>query len=198
MCDVDRANFGTCLDAFNICGREFADPAAHDGRMLDAERALGASLERMRDVKKVFLVQVADAERMREPLVEGLSFHIDGQPTRMSWSRNARLFPGEEDKGAYLPVLDVLRAITGQDVLGYDGWISSETISRTLVDPRPEVVKEHAQRAEISWRWMEKELGWMQKEEAIKKVDGRCEDSSLVSFDALRCFYRSDRGVFGV
>ena len=200
VCEVDRANFGTCLDAFNICGREFADPAAHDGRMLDAERALGASLERMRDmvdVKKVFLVQVADAERMREPLVEGHSFHIDGQPTRMSWSRNARLFPGEEDKGAYLPVLDVLRVITGKDGLGYDGWISSEIFSRTLVDPRLEVVKEHAQRAEISWRWMEKELGWMQNEEAVKKVDGRLEDSSLVSFAALRYFYMSVRGVFG-
>lgn len=200
VCDVDRANFGTCLDAFNICRREFADPTAHDGRMFDAERALGASLERMRDVvdaKKVFLVQVADAERMREPLVEGHSFHIDGQPTRMSWSRSARLFPGEEDKGAYLPVLDVLRVITGQDGLGYDGWISSEIFSRTLVDPRPEVVKKHAQRAEISWRWMEKELGWMQKEEAIKKVDGRFEDSSLISFAALRYIYMSVRGIFG-
>ncbi|OBT60766.1 hypothetical protein VE03_09760 [Pseudogymnoascus sp. 23342-1-I1] len=28
VCDVDRASFGTCLDTFNICGREFADPAA--------------------------------------------------------------------------------------------------------------------------------------------------------------------------
>ncbi|KFY81628.1 hypothetical protein V500_11243 [Pseudogymnoascus sp. VKM F-4518 (FW-2643)] len=200
VCDVDRVNFGTCLDAFNICGREFADPAAHDGRMLDAERALGASLERMRDVvdvENVFLVQVADAERMREPLVEGHSFHIDGQPTRMSWSRNARLFPGEEDKGAYLPVLDVLRVITGQDGLGYDGWISSEIFSRTLVDPRPEVVKEHAQRAEISWRWMERELGWMQKEEGIKKVDSRSEDSSLGPLGAIRYFYKSVKGIFG-
>ncbi|KFZ10773.1 hypothetical protein V501_05045 [Pseudogymnoascus sp. VKM F-4519 (FW-2642)] len=200
VCDVDRANFGTCLDAFNICGREFADPAAQDGRMLGAEKCLAASLERMRDVidvKKVSLVQVADAERMRDPLVEGHSFHVDGQPTKMSWSRNARLFPGEEDKGAYLPVLDILRVITGQNGLGYDGWISSEIFSRTLVDPRPEVVEEHAQRAEISWAWMEKELGWTQKENTIKKVDGRSEDSSANSFGALRYLYRSVKGTFG-
>lgn len=200
VCDVDRPNFGTCLDAFNICGREFADPATWDGRMLGAEKRLEASLDRMRDVmdvKKVFLVQVADAERMGEPLNEGHPFHVDGQPTKMSWSRNARLFPGEEDKGAYLPVLDVLRVITGQEGLGYDGWISSEIFSRTLVDPRPEVVEEHARRAEISWEWMERELGWVHKEEGIKKVDGRFEDSSLSSLSSLRYFYRSLKGAFG-
>ncbi|OBT39147.1 hypothetical protein VE00_09687 [Pseudogymnoascus sp. WSF 3629] len=200
VCDVDRVNFGTCLDAFNICGREFADPAAQDGRMLGAEKCLDASLERMRDVidvKKVFLVQVADAERMRDSLIKGHSFHVDGQPTKMSWSRNARLFPGEEDMGAYLPVLDVLRVITGKDGLGYDGWISSEIFSRALVDPRPEVVEEHAQRAEISWAWMEEELGWVEKEKGINKVDGRSEDSSSNSFGALRYFYRSVKGTFG-
>jgi hypothetical protein len=132
-----------------------------------------------------------------DSLVEGHSFHVHGQPAKMSWSRNARLFPGEEDKGAYLPVLDVLRVITGQDGLGYDGWISSEIFSRTLVDPRPEVVEEHAQRAEISWAWMEKELGWVQKEKTIKKVDGRSEDSSLNSFGAFRYFYKSVKGTFG-
>ncbi|OBT83141.1 hypothetical protein VE02_07234 [Pseudogymnoascus sp. 03VT05] len=104
----------------------------------------------------------------------------------MSWSRNARLFPGEDDKGAYLPVLDILRAITGQDGLGYDGWISSENFSRTLVDSRLEVVEEHVRRAEISWAWMEKELGWVQSEKTTKRVDGRSEDSSLNSFGALR------------
>ncbi|KFY33971.1 hypothetical protein V494_07152 [Pseudogymnoascus sp. VKM F-4513 (FW-928)] len=201
VCDVDRVNFGTCLDAFNICGRQFADPAAQDGRMLGAEKSLEASLGRMLnviDVKKVFLVQVADAERMREPLVEGHSFHVDGQPTKMSWSRNARLFPGEDEKGAYLPILDVLRVLTGKGGLGYDGWISSEIFSRTLVDPRPEVVGEHAQRAEVSWRWMEKELGWVQREEDYKKVDGPIEESSMGSIGALRYFYRSLKGSFGV
>ncbi|OBT73987.1 hypothetical protein VF21_05995 [Pseudogymnoascus sp. 05NY08] len=115
----------------------------------------------------------------------------------MSWSRNARLFLSEEDKGAYLPVLDVLRVITGQDGLGYDGWISSEIFSRTPVDPRPEVVEEHAWRAEISWAWMERELGWAQKEKTIMKVDCLSEDSSLNSFGALRYFYRSVKGTFG-
>jgi 4-hydroxyphenylpyruvate dioxygenase len=167
VCNVDRANFGACLDAFNICGREFADSAAVGGRIPDADKNLEASLERLKDVmdvKKVFLVQVADAERMREPLIPGHAFHVNGQPSRMNWSRNARLFPGEDDRGAYLPVLEVLRAITGRDGLGYNGWISFEIFSRTLVDPRPETAQERAQRADRSWSWIERELGWRLEE----------------------------------
>lgn len=194
VCGVDRANFGTCLDVFNICGREFADPAAEGGCMVGAERALEASLERMKDVmdvSKVFLVQVADGERMREPLVEGHAFHVKGQPSRMSWSRNARLFPGETEKDAYLPVLDVMRAITGRDGLRYDGWISTEIFSRTLVDPRPEMIEEHARRAEISWGWMERELGWQEEKvtEKVDQADSRFGDWSLDFFDALRHFF---------
>lgn len=160
---VDRANFGICLDTFQICGREFADPAADDGCMPNPEEALSNSLKRMKetvDVRKVFFVQVADAERMREPLREEHVFHVKGQPARMSWSRNARLFPGEIPKGAYLPVLDVLRTVVGENGLGYSGWVSFEIFSRSLADPASKVVEDHAKRGRQSWNWMKKELGW--------------------------------------
>lgn len=64
------------------------------------------------------------------------------------------------------------------------------------MDPRPEVVEEHARRAEISWEWMEKKLGWVQTDKFIKKVDVRSEDLSVNSFGALRYLYRSVKGTF--
>lgn len=160
---VDRTNFGICLDTFQITGGEFADPSAENGCIPEADQALKNSLEKLKetiDVGKVFFVQAADAERMREPLTEDHVFHVKGQSPRMSWSRNARLFPGESSRGAYLPVLDVLRAITGDEGLGYSGWVSFEIFSRSLADPCPKVVADLAKRAEQSWRWLEKELNW--------------------------------------
>jgi 4-hydroxyphenylpyruvate dioxygenase len=159
---VDRPNFGICLDTFNICGREFADPASVTGCIPDAGEVMKKSLEKMRrdvDVRKIFLVQAADAEKMREPLREEHMFHVRGQKPRMSWSRNARLFPGEGSRGAYLPALEVMRVITGKDGLGYTGWISFEVFSRTLSDTRRGVPDEHARRGKQSWEWMESELG---------------------------------------
>jgi 3-dehydroshikimate dehydratase len=154
---VDRANFGMCLDTFNIAGRVFADPAAEDGKTINAERDTKKSLEEMVkrvDVRKVFYIQVVDAEKMREPLVEGHAFYVKGQPARMSWSRNARLFAFEE--GGYLPVLDVTRAII--QGLGYKGWVSMELFSRTMAEKGDKVPKEHARRARVAWEKLEKEI----------------------------------------
>lgn len=173
---VDRPNFGVCLDTFNICGRDYADPAAAGGCLPGAEEVLRESLERMKrevDVRKVFLVQCADAEKMRDPLNEEHIFHVKGQMPRMSWSRNARLFPGEGSRGAYLPALDVMRAITGKDGLGYTGWVSFEVFSRTLADQGAGVPEEHARRGRESWEWMAKELGWNGQEKVGGMVTGK-------------------------
>ena len=90
-----------------------------------------------------------DAERLESPLVEGHEWYAEDQPARMSWSRNARCFMYESERGAYLPVEKVARAIV--DGLGYKGWISMELFSRTMSDPRPEVPQEHSTRAIRSW-----------------------------------------------
>lgn len=158
---VDRPNFGMCLDTFNIAGREWADPSRADGKLEDADERLKRSITEMKktiDIKRVFYVQVVDAEKMRNPLVPGHAFHVDGQPSRMSWSRNARLFPFEE--GSYLPILDVLRAITESDGLDYKGWISMELFSRTMAEPEPSVPAEHARRAMVSWKKLVEVLKW--------------------------------------
>lgn len=160
---VDRPNFGLCLDTFNIAGRVYADPASKDGKTPNADADMKKSLEVMLkrvDIKKVFYIQMVDAERMREPLVEGHAFYDAEQPARMSWSRNARLFAFEE--GGYLPVLDVVKTlILG---LGYTGWISMELFSRTMAQPGPEVPKEHAKRGRVSWEKLLEEISkWNKK-----------------------------------
>lgn len=154
---VDRENFGVCLDTFNIAGRVFADPSSPTGKTPHAEEDMKVSLERMIktiDVKKVFYIQVVDAEKMRDPLVEGHAFYKADQPARMSWSRNARLFAFEE--GGYLPIMDVTRAII--EGLGYEGWVSMELFSRTMAEPGDEVPVEHASRAAVAWRKILKDI----------------------------------------
>ncbi|GAB7333519.1 hypothetical protein MBLNU13_g05101t1 [Cladosporium sp. NU13] len=149
---VDRANFGLCLDTFNIAGRVWADPASLDGKVENADEILEVSLKRLVevvDVSKVFYVQLVDAERLEAPLVKGHPYYAEEQPARMSWSRNARCFMYESERGAYLPVEKVARAIV--DGLGYKGWVSMELFSRTMSDPRPEVPAEHATRGIRSW-----------------------------------------------
>lgn len=154
---VDRPNFGMCLDTYNISGRVYGDPASTTGKTPDADEDMKKSLDRLVktvDVKKVFYIQVVDAEKMRDPLVEGHAFYAADQPARMSWSRNARLFAFEE--GGYLPIVDVTRAII--EGLGYTGWVSMELFSRTTNEPGDEVPKAHARRAWEAWEKIEKEI----------------------------------------
>ena len=156
---VNRPNFGCCLDTFNIAGRIWADPASSTGTTPDADAALRASMDRLVksvDVRKVFYVQVVDAERLSQPLIEGHEYHVPGQPPRMSWSRNCRLFAMEAERGGYLPVIEIAQVIFHR--LGYSGWVSLELFSRTMADPSPNTAKEHAQRGSESWKKLKSAL----------------------------------------
>ncbi len=161
---VDRDNFGMCLDTFNIAGREYADPSLPDGKVENADVVFGESMRRMVreiDMKKIFYVQVVDAERLSRPLDRNHEFYVEGQKPRMSWSRNCRLFLCEEERGGYLPVLDVLKAICDEEEgLGYKGWISMELFNRSLLVEGSEVPTEHAERAMRSWGKIVKAMGW--------------------------------------
>ena len=160
--DVNRSNFGLCLDSFNIAGRVYADPAAPSGCTPNAAADLAASLERLRtaniDPAKIFYVQLVDGERLSAPLDEKHPFHVEGQPTRMNWSRNARLFPFEEDRGGYLPILDIAKVFFND--LGFRGWVSLELFSRTLADTDPFVPADHARRGIDSYHKMGHVLQW--------------------------------------
>lgn len=151
---VDRPNFGICLDTFNILGRIYADPASETGCTADAEQEVEASMQRLVQRlkphrEKVFFVQVVDAEKLDAPLRQGHPFYNAEQPARMSWSRNCRLFYGEKERGAYLPVEKVLDAIFNG--IGYEGWVSMELFNRVMERTDCEVVEELAERCATCW-----------------------------------------------
>jgi 4-hydroxyphenylpyruvate dioxygenase len=157
---VDRPNFGMCLDTFNIAGRIYADPAVASGRTANAEEAVRESIARLVqqvDVSKVFYVQVVDAERLEQPIVPGHPFYDPEQPARMSWSRNCRLFYGEKDRGAYLPIKEIARAFFHG--IGFQGWVSLELFNRRMADKGPEVPEELAKRGADSWIRLQNDLG---------------------------------------
>ncbi|KAF2855545.1 3-dehydroshikimate dehydratase [Plenodomus tracheiphilus IPT5] len=154
---VDRSNFGICLDSFNILGRIYADPTSETGMTPRAEQDVRESIERLVErvkpyKEKIFFIQIVDAERLEQPLRPGHPFYNAQQPSRMSWSRNCRLFYGESDRGAYLPVKDVADAIITR--IGFDGWVSMELFNRVMNRTDGEVVEELASRAAIAWERM--------------------------------------------
>ncbi|KAK2030317.1 xylose isomerase-like TIM barrel [Colletotrichum zoysiae] len=149
---VDRANFGMCLDTFHIAGRIFGDPEAASGKLPDAEQAVKESMQRLVstvDVSKIIYVQVVDGERLAEPICETHRFYNPEQPSRMSWSRNCRLFYGEHSRGAYLPVREICAAIF--QGLGFEGWVSLELFNTRMSDEDHDVPEELAKRGAISW-----------------------------------------------
>ncbi|KAJ9261851.1 hypothetical protein DTO195F2_3839 [Paecilomyces variotii] len=147
---VNRKNFGICFDTFNIAAGVWADPTTVSGRSSEeADQMLQQSLQRLMsdvDPDRVFCIQLADGERV-DPSAAFL--HIPNQPTLLGWSRNSRLFPFEEDRGGYLPILEIARAVTSG--IGFSGWVSMEIFSRTTRDDSPMVPSEHAARAASSW-----------------------------------------------
>jgi 4-hydroxyphenylpyruvate dioxygenase len=156
---VNRPNFGLCLDTFNIAGRVWADPASPTGKTPNANEDLQASIDllvRQVDLNKVFYIQVVDAERMESALVKGHPFHNEGCPPRMNWSRNARTFLYEEDRGAYLPVEGIARALI--EDMGYKGFVSMELFSRTMGEEGKDVPREHARRGIVAWKRFVKRL----------------------------------------
>ena len=180
---IDRPNFGLCLDTFNIAGRVYADPASPTCCTPDAGAALRESLARLRaqvDVAKVFYVQVVDAERLASPLRAGHAFYDAAQPARMSWSRNCRLFYGERERGGYLPVRDVARAIFHG--LGFEGWVSVELFHRRMADRDPGVPRELARRGAVSWRKLVADLQLRVEDEVY---DERVEAAGLVTKKAM-------------
>ncbi|KAM0246070.1 hypothetical protein ACHAQJ_010367 [Trichoderma viride] len=157
---VNRPNFGICLDTFNIAGRIYADPSVSSGRIDNCEEAIEASLHEMTasiDPQKLFLIQMADAEKLAQPLDNNHPFYNQEQPPRMSWSRNARLFYGENNHGGYLPVKRILDVIIHD--IGYQGWLSFEVFNRVLLDSDRRIPETMARRAAQSWRRMERDLG---------------------------------------
>lgn len=167
---VDRPNFGICFDTFNIAGRIYADPASKTACASNADAAFLTSMQTLLstvDVSKIFLLQVADAERLASPLgTPSHPFYHPEQPARMSWSRNCRLFYGEGSYGAYLPVQTILSVLV--QGLGFEGWLSFEVFNRALTEERAEVPEEMARRAAGSWQRMVRGIGLSVEDETME------------------------------
>lgn len=153
VCAVDRPNFGLVMDTFNMAARIYADPASTTCKTPDADAVVAASTQRIKtkiDVRKLFFVQIVDGQRLSSPLVNGHELYVAEQPSRMSWSRNCRLFYGEKDQGAYLPILAISKAIIKD--LNYKGWISAELFNAYMNSPDKDVPENLARRGAISWK----------------------------------------------
>jgi 4-hydroxyphenylpyruvate dioxygenase len=156
---VDRPNFGLCLDTFHIVARVWGDPTVPGCAMATGDDDLQKSMDRLVkevDVKKLFYVQLGDAERLDKPLVSGHPFHDAKQLPRMSWSRNARLFAFEPEEGGCLPIEPVLDAVMKR--LKFTGYVSMELFSKKLFDANPKIPETYARRAMKSWNEMLKRL----------------------------------------
>lgn len=166
---VDLANFGLCLDTFHIAGRVWADPTSEKGLNQDADSELEKTLTKLvneLDPNKIFYVQVSDAEKLHSPLIQGHAlFHATMKP-RMAWSRNARLFPFENERNAYLPIWRICNALFVE--LKWEGWVSAEIFNQSLFVTGEAVVREHAIRARQSWDVLSEKLKSAYADEAVE------------------------------
>lgn len=162
---VNMSNFGTCIDTYNLAGRVYADPTQPDGlNGPEAEEIFQESMYLFRqtfsnpeNLKKIFYVEFIDGERLDQPLNEDHPWWVPEQPARMTWSRNARLFPFETDEAeaesqgrgvGYLPVSQILDELLE---VGYHGYLAFEVFTRTLNRAGNNVIWDHAERARKSW-----------------------------------------------
>ncbi|OQD78511.1 hypothetical protein PENDEC_c001G00769 [Penicillium decumbens] len=149
--DVDRSNFGLCLDSFHIAARLWGDCTTETGVREDGDIALQASLDRfveMCPLDKIFYVQFSDGERVVPPLTPQHHFYQANVHSALTWSRNMRLFPLETELGGYFPVLAIGDAWLNRK--GWKGVVSMEVFDWRMREEasRPE---ENAKRGIRSW-----------------------------------------------
>jgi len=143
--------------SFQLLGRVYGDPTSPTGKQPNADADVAASLRELANtpglLPKLFYIQLSDVERMNPPL----SHQLTHSGMTLNYRRNARLFPYEQDRGGYLPILDMSKVLLGR--VGFRGRVSMESFSRTMADPDPSVPKTHAERGMKSWKALLKELG---------------------------------------
>ena len=134
--DVDRKNFGLCLDSFHIAARLWGDNTVASGVREDAGTNLQISLDRFVEtcpLDKILYVQISDGEKFDPPLTTQHRFDRGGFPPALSWSRNMRPFPLDKEQGAYFPIVTIADALLKRK--GWKGPVSIETFDwRTRED----------------------------------------------------------------
>jgi sugar phosphate isomerase/epimerase len=151
--DVDRSNFGLCLDSFHIAARLWGDCTTERGVREGGDSALQASLDRfveMCPLEKIFYVQFSDGERFVPPLTPEHRFYQRDSPPALTWSRNMRPFPLEREFGAYLPVLTIGDALLKKK--GWKGVVSMEIFDWRMRGEASRRPDENAKRGMKSWK----------------------------------------------
>ncbi|KIW43956.1 uncharacterized protein PV06_05002 [Exophiala oligosperma] len=156
---VDRPNFGLCLDTYHVLARLWADPTDSSGLRPGGTAALRDSIQRFLDVcprDKIVYVQLSDAERMSPPIWPGHPAYHEDKYGVHSWCTYGRLFPQEDEQGAYLPMEDITHAWLVRK--GWKGWVSLEVFHRDMkMEERdPEY---WARRGKASWESLKTSLG---------------------------------------
>lgn len=156
--EVDRENFGLCLDSFHLAVSLWGDPYSKSGIQRHGERQLARSLRDLVDscpLERIFYLQLSDGERMDPPYSEEHPWYDASLEVGHVWSMHARPFPLESDCGAYMPVEAIAKAFLVD--LDFKGWVSLETFDRRMKQERytPEV---NAERASRSWDDLKKRL----------------------------------------
>lgn len=156
--DVDRDNFGLCLDSFHFCVALWADPFNESGKQSDGNNKLKRSMKALvkeLPLEKLFYLQLSDGELLDPPYSETHPWYDATLEPAHVWSNEARPFPLETEYGSYMPVQEVAHAFLVD--LGYTGWVSMETFDRRMKSADQGPLK-NARRAVRSWETLRMRL----------------------------------------
>jgi sugar phosphate isomerase/epimerase len=151
--DVNRVNFGLCLDSFHVAARVWGDVTVKSGMREDADSALQKSLDRFVETcptDKIFYVQLSDGERFLPALTPEHRFYSEDLHPSICWSRNMRPFPLEEELGAYLPITAISHAWLKRK--GWKGVVSMEIFDWRMRENESQRPDENVRRAVDSLR----------------------------------------------
>lgn len=156
--EIDRPNFGLCLDNFHETVALWADASCPSGVQPNGDRKLEESLQafvKECPIEKLFYVQLSGGERMSPTYSTSHPWYDANYAVGHVWSMHARPFPLEKDLGEYMPVERVAQALLVEN--GFTGWVSLETFDRRMRDEntRP---GQNAARAINSWRRLKERL----------------------------------------
>ncbi|KAI6914593.1 xylose isomerase-like protein [Hortaea werneckii] len=155
---VDRENFGLCLDSFHFSVALWADPYSPTGIQPNGDRQLEDSLRELvtqLPLEKLFYLQLSDGEKLNPPYSEKHPWFDPALQPGHVWSNEARPFPLETEYGSYMPVWTIAHAFLVE--LGYTGWVSMETFDRRMKS-EGEAPSKSAQRARNSWDALKSQL----------------------------------------
>lgn len=156
--EVDRGNFGLCLDSFHLSIALWADAFSLSGRQPNGDQRLEESLKdfvKNCPLDKIFYIQLSDGEKLDLPYSESHPWYDPNLAIGHVWSNEARPFPLETDYGAYMPVGTIAKAFLVDK--GFTGWVSLETFDRRMREEKNDPVQ-NAKRAIKSWRHLRETL----------------------------------------